>query len=51
MRVLRTFFWAAVLAAGFIYLTGGTGWDVSRVLKPMRTRLAQADRARASSDA
>jgi len=37
MRVLRTFFWAAVLAAGFIYLTGGTGWDVSRVLRPVRT--------------
>ena len=23
MRVLRTFFWAAVLAAGFVYITGG----------------------------
>jgi len=36
MRVLRTFFWAALLAAGFIYLTGGTRWDVSRVISPMR---------------
>ena len=36
MRVLRTFFWAALLAAGFIYLTGGTRWDVSRALSPVR---------------
>jgi len=36
MRVLRTFFWAAILAAGFIYLTGGTSWDVGRALSPMR---------------
>jgi len=37
MRVLRTFFWAALLAAGFIYLTGGTRWDVSRVISPVRS--------------
>ncbi len=37
MRVLRTFFWAAVLAAGFIYITGGTRWDVGQVLSPVRT--------------
>jgi len=37
MRVLRTFFWAAILAAGFIYLTGGTRWDVSRVISPVRS--------------
>jgi S1-C subfamily serine protease len=37
MRVLRTFFWAAVLAAGFIYLTGVTNWDVGRLLRPVRT--------------
>ena len=36
MRVLRTFFWAALLAAGFIYLTGGAPWDVGRVLRPVR---------------
>jgi S1-C subfamily serine protease len=36
MRVLRTFFWAAILAAGFIYLTGGTRWDVGRVINPVR---------------
>jgi S1-C subfamily serine protease len=35
MRVLRTFFWAAVLAAGFIYITGVTNWDVGRVLRPV----------------
>jgi S1-C subfamily serine protease len=37
MRVLRTIFWAAVLAAGFIYITGVTNWDVGRVLRPVRT--------------
>ena len=36
MRVLRTFFWAAVLAAGFVYLTGVAQWDVGRVLRPVR---------------
>src|SRR6266536_1096330 len=36
MRVLRTFFWAALLAAGFIYVTGGTRWDMSRALSPVR---------------
>ncbi len=37
MRVLRTFFWAAVLAGGFIYITGGTRWDVGQALRPVRT--------------
>ena len=37
MRVLRTFFWAALLAAGFVYITGGTRWDVGQVLRPVRT--------------
>ena len=36
MRVLRTFFWAAVLAAGFVYITGVTNWDVGRGLRPVR---------------
>jgi S1-C subfamily serine protease len=36
MRVLRTFFWAAVLAAGFVYITGGTRWDLGGVLRPVR---------------
>src|SRR6185369_16796417 len=35
MRVLRTFFCAAVLAAGFIYITGVSQWDVDRVLRPV----------------
>jgi S1-C subfamily serine protease len=37
MRVLRTFFWAAVLAAGFVYITGGTRWDMGQVLRPVRS--------------
>ncbi|MCX6631668.1 MAG: peptidase S1, partial [Candidatus Solibacter sp.] len=37
MRVLRTLFWAALLAAGFVYLTGVTSWDVGRVLRPVRS--------------
>ena len=37
MRVLRTFFWAALLAAGFVFITGGTRWDVGQVLTPVRT--------------
>jgi S1-C subfamily serine protease len=36
MRVLRTFFWAALLAAGFIFVTGGTRWDVGQALRPVR---------------
>jgi S1-C subfamily serine protease len=36
MRVLRTFCLAAVMAAGFIYLTGVSGWDVGSVLRPVR---------------
>jgi len=35
MRVLRTFLWAAVLAAGFVYITGVAQWDVGRVLRPV----------------
>jgi S1-C subfamily serine protease len=35
MRVLRTFFLAALMAAGFVYLTGVSGWDVGRVLRPV----------------
>src|SRR5690242_17702434 len=36
MRVLRPFVWAAVLVAGFLYLTSAARWDVSRVLRPVR---------------
>ena len=35
MRVLRTFFWAAVMAAGFIYITGVAHWDIGRALRPV----------------
>ena len=35
MRVLRTFFWAAVLAAGFVYITGVAQLDVGWVLRPV----------------
>jgi S1-C subfamily serine protease len=35
MRVLRTFCLAAVMAAAFVYLTGVSGWDVGRVLRPV----------------
>ncbi len=35
MRVLRPFLWAVVLAAGFVYLTSVTRWDVGRLLRPV----------------
>jgi S1-C subfamily serine protease len=37
MKVLRTFLWAALLAAGFVYLTSVTNWDVGRALRPVRS--------------
>jgi S1-C subfamily serine protease len=37
MRVLRTFLWAALLAAGFIFVTSVANWDVGRALRPVRT--------------
>ena len=37
MRVLRTFLLAAVLAAGFVFVTGVMKWDVGRVLRPVQT--------------
>ncbi|MCU1232190.1 MAG: peptidase and chymotrypsin/Hap [Candidatus Solibacter sp.] len=36
MRVLRTFLWAALLAAGFIVVTSVANWDVGRALRPVR---------------
>lgn len=36
MKVLRPFVWAAVLVAGFLYLTSVARWDVNRVLQPVR---------------
>jgi S1-C subfamily serine protease len=35
MRALRTIGLAALLAAGFVYITGVAGWDVGRVLRPV----------------
>jgi S1-C subfamily serine protease len=34
MRVLRPFIWAVFLAAGFVYLTSVTRWDVGRIVHP-----------------
>jgi len=36
MRVLRTFLWAALLAAGFIFVTSVANWDVGHMLRPVR---------------
>ena len=36
MRALRTVFWAVLLAAGFIFVTGVANWDVGRMLRPVR---------------
>jgi S1-C subfamily serine protease len=35
MRVLRTFVWAAILAAGFIFVTSVANWDVRSILRPV----------------
>ena len=37
MKVLRPFFWAIVLVAGFLYITSAAHWDVGRVLQPVRS--------------
>jgi S1-C subfamily serine protease len=37
MKVLRPFFWAMVLVAGFIYVTSAAHWDVGRFLQPVRS--------------
>ena len=36
MKVLRPFVWAAILVAGFLYVTSVAHWDVSRALQPVR---------------
>jgi S1-C subfamily serine protease len=33
MKALRPFLWAAVLVAGFLYVTSGPGWDFGRWLR------------------
>ena len=35
MRVLRPFVWAAVLVAGFLYVTSVAQWDVGALLQPV----------------
>jgi S1-C subfamily serine protease len=37
MRVLRPFVWAAILVAGFLYVTSVAHWDVGRLLQLVRT--------------
>jgi S1-C subfamily serine protease len=37
MRILRPFLWAAVLVAGFVYVTSVSRWDVGRFLQPIRS--------------
>jgi S1-C subfamily serine protease len=34
MNVPRPLLWAAALAAGFLYITSGTSWDVGRLIRP-----------------
>jgi S1-C subfamily serine protease len=37
MRVLRPFVWAAILVAGFLYVTSVAHWNVGHLLQPVRT--------------
>jgi S1-C subfamily serine protease len=37
MRVLRPFFWAIAMVAGFLYVTSAAHWDVGRLLQPVRS--------------
>ena len=37
MKVLRPFLWAAILVAGFVYVTSVSKWDVGRLLRPVRS--------------
>jgi S1-C subfamily serine protease len=36
MKVLRPFVWAAMLVAGFLYVTSVAHWDVGRAFQPVR---------------
>ena len=45
MRVLRTFFWAALLAAGFVYVTGGNALGCGPGAAPGTQRGAPVERA------
>src|SRR5690349_21430103 len=37
MKLLRPFIWAAILVAGFVYLTSISRWDLHSLLQPVRT--------------
>jgi S1-C subfamily serine protease len=37
MKVLRLFFWAAVLAGAFVYFTSVAHWDLGRLLRPVHS--------------
>ena len=39
MKVLRPFLWAAVLVAGFVYVTSLANWNVGRLVHPGAGRL------------
>ncbi|HJT86803.1 MAG TPA: trypsin-like peptidase domain-containing protein [Bryobacteraceae bacterium] len=37
MKILRPFLWAAVMVAGFVYVTSVGNWSLSRFLQPVRS--------------
>jgi len=37
MKILRPFLWAAILVAGFVYVTSVARWDMGRFLQPIRS--------------
>ena len=37
MRALRPLFWAAAMAAAFVYVTSFSHWDIGRVFQPFRS--------------
>jgi S1-C subfamily serine protease len=50
MRILRPFAWAAVLVAGFLYITSASRWDIGRILRPVQdTGRAWAEPAAAAT--
>jgi len=36
MKTLRPFIWAALMAAGFLYVTSVANWDIGKLVRPMR---------------
>ena len=37
MRILRSFLWATILVAAFLYVTSSSRWDIGRVFRPVGT--------------